>query len=429
MTSAEIALWCGCLGVFAACFVASTINSLVTRSAAGIQAAGYVAVAALFVWTVCGLQAQLMPNTPPTVLRAMMLLTGPLAALVSNMGLMVFLRAYRRDGVVRYGMMFVSALAIAAMFGAVWPDYRQALEWVALTIIACAVIAFWLMVRAALLGDRFAWPMAAASIAMLVGVMVLYAVALGIAENNVGVQAVGAAAAGAYILGSVIALSQRNTEYLRMRRALSMHREKDLLTQLWTGAALVRRIERTVARATRNRKETAIICVEIFNAVELRQELGNNAVEQVIYGIAARIRQSVGASTEVGRYDDASFVAIIETVKEPSVLRAMGLRLSAAVSKPYMLNPMSTSPREFRADIGVGVARLPAGRNTQSRRLGLGKLSSADTSFQADSMGLAQEAMHEAADLAKSARKFASRAAIADPKSREAIALESVQLR
>jgi diguanylate cyclase (GGDEF)-like protein len=428
MTSIEIALWSGCIGVFVACCAASIINSLVTRSAAGAQAAGFVAAAALFVWTLSGLQAQFVPGTPPAVLRTMVLLTGPLAALVSNMGLMVFLRAYRRDGIVRYGMMFVSAMTLAAMLSALWPDYRQALEWVAMTIIVCSAIAFWLILRAALLGDRFAWPMAVASIAILVAVMVLYAVALGVAENHTGVQALGAAAAAAHILGSVIALSMRNTEYLRMRRALSMHREKDLLTQLWTGAALIKRIEQTVARAARNRKETAIICVEIFNAVELRQELGNNALEQVIYGIAARIRHSVGASTEVGRYDDASFVVIIETVKQPSVLRTIAMGLSSAVRKPYMLNPMSTSPREFRADMGVGVARLPAGRNTQSHRQGLGRRSNADTSFHADSMGLAQEAVHEASDLANAARKFASRAAIIDPDSHQAVALERANL-
>lgn len=99
---------------------------------------------------------------------------------------------------------------------------------------------------------------------------------------------------------------------------------------------MVKRVDQTIARARRNRKETAIICVEIFNANQLRQELGINALEQVIFTIAARLRRSVGSSTEVGRYDDNSFVVIVESVKQPSLLRSLGLRVAAAVRRPVI---------------------------------------------------------------------------------------------
>jgi diguanylate cyclase (GGDEF)-like protein len=427
MTPAEIAIWSGCMGVYVACFAVAVINSVLTRSVAGAQAAAFILAAGTFIWIGSGLVQVFVPGLSAPTMGILTLLAGPVAGAVACAGLIAFLRAHQRDLVVQYGLKLVCGVSAACVLSFLWPNHSQALEIVAWIITGCAVTVFWLTLRAALLGDRFAWPMAVACVAMLVMVMVLYAMMLGVLANNLILQAVGSVASTSYLLGVAMAIWRRNTEYLRMRRALSMHREKDLLTQLWTGVALVKRLDHTIARARRNRKETAIFCVEIFNLAQLRQELGNNATEEVIYSIAARVRQSVGSSTEVGRYDDNSFVVILESVKQPSVLRTMGLRLATAVRRPYVLNPHTTSPRDFRADMGVGIARLPASRDAKAGRQS--RMQQLDTRFSHDTMGVAQEAMHEASDLAKAARKFASRAAIVDAYSRKMVPLEAADLR
>jgi GGDEF domain-containing protein len=436
MTTAEIALWSASLGIFAACLVAGLINSLLTRTATGLQSGVFVVAAGLFVGTASGLLATFVPQLPPPFLRVLTLCTGPVAACIATLGLMQFLRAHQHDNFVQRGLVVVGVVSAVSVLSVLWPNYVQALEAVAVAITACALVTFWLVLRSALLGDRFAWPMAAGCAAMVFAVMGVYGMALQVIDKNLALQVLATASASAYLVVSLAAVWWRNDEYLRMRRALSMHREKDLLTQLWTGAALVKRVDQTIARARRNRQETAIFCVEIFNAPQLRQELGNNAIEQVIYSLAARVRQSVGASTEVGRYADTSFVVIVESVKRPSILRTIGLRLATAVRKPYVLNPYSTSPREFRADIGVGIARLPASRDPRGSRFSRSvrstrssKPSPADTSYHFDSLGMAQEAMHDAAELAKRARAFSARAAILDAYSRRPVALEDADLR
>jgi diguanylate cyclase (GGDEF)-like protein len=427
MSAAEIAIWSGSLGIFAVCFAIALLNAAFTRSIAGVHAAIFILAAGFFVWSCSGLLATFMPYVPAQVARILVLISGPAAASVATIGLMQFLRTRQRDAIVQRGLIVALCLGLASMAAVWWPDGLQALESVAVAVTICALLAFWLVLRTALLGDRFAWAMAGACVAMLVAVMSLYAVALHVIDNNLVLQAVGSAAAASYLVGCAVAVWQRNAEYLRMRRALSMHREKDLLTQLWTGAGLIKRVDQTIARAHRNRKETVIICVEIFNAQQLRQELGHNGVEQVIFSIAARMRHSVGASTEVGRYDDTSFVVILEGTKNLGALRTLGFRLASAVRRPYLLNPNSTSPREFRADMGIGMARLPAGRealNSRQHRSG-----TADTSYSFDSMGVAQEAMHDASELAKQARNFASRTAIVDAYTRKIVALENADLR
>jgi GGDEF domain-containing protein len=432
MTIAEIALWSASLGVFVVCLVAGLLNALVTRTMTGLQSGIFIFLAGLFVAACSGLLATFVPALPLKAVQVFTLATGPIAACAGTLGLMQFLRAHQHDQFVQRGLTVIGLVSGAALLGLLWPNYTRALEWTALVVLLCAVASFWLVLRSALLGDRFAWPMAAATAAMVFGVAGLYAVALHAIDNNVALQALAAISVVGYLVGCLVAVWRRNSEFLRMRRAMSMHREKDLLTQLWTGAALIKRVEQTIARARRNRQETAIFCVEIFNAPQLRQELGNNALEQVIYSIAARVRQSVGASTEVGRYDDNSFVVIVESVKRPSVLRTIGLRLSVAVRKPYMLNPYSTSPREFKADMGVGIARIPATRDPRggwsSRSSRTHKPSSADTSFLSDSAGLSQESMHDASKLAKKSRGFNSRVAIMDAYSRKAMAVEEVEL-
>jgi diguanylate cyclase (GGDEF)-like protein len=426
MTSGEIAIWSGSMGVFMACFITALLNAAFTRSLAGVQAALFILAASGFLATCSGLLAVFLPQLSPYALNVLVLVSGPIAAAASSLGLIEFLRTHQRDAIVQRGMWAVLLISASSVLSVFWPNYTQALETVALVISACALVAFWLVLRAALLGDRFAWPMAIACVAMLVAVMALYGVALRAIDKNLELQALGSAAAATYLVGCAVAVWRRNTEFLRMRKALSMHREKDLLTQLWTGAALVKRVDKTIARARRNRKETAIICVQIFNSHQLRQEMGNNAVEQVVFSLAARIRQSVGSSTEVGRYDDSSFVVIIESVEKSSLLRSLGLRIASAVRKPFILNPYSTSPRDFQADVGIGIARLPAGKDVRTaNRSTVG----ADTSFGFDSMGLAQEAMHEASELAKKARAFNSRAAIMDAYSRKTVPLENADLR
>ncbi len=432
MTIAEIALWSASLGVFLVCLVAGLVHALLTRTTTGVQAGVFISIAGLFVATCSGLLLTFLPGLPLKTVQLLTLVTGPIAACAGTWGLMQFLRAHQHDQFVQRGLTVIGIASAAALLGSLWPNYPQALGWTALVVSLCSLASFWLALRSALLGDRFAWPMAGATAAMAFGVAGVYATALRVIDNNLALQAVSAICVVGYLVGCLVTVWRRNNEFLRMRRAMSMHREKDLLTQLWTGAALIKLVEQTIARARRNRQETAIVCIEIFNAPQLRQELGNNALEQVIYGIAARIRQSVGASAEVGRYDDTSFVVIVESVKRPSMLRTMGLRLAVAVRKPFMLNPYSTSPREFKADMGVGIARLPATRDPRAgwttRSSRASKPSSADTSFLSDSAGLSQESMHDAAKLAKKSRAFNSRVAIMDAYSRKAMAVEEADL-
>jgi GGDEF domain-containing protein len=316
----------------------------------------------------------------------------------------------------------VVLLCASLLLALAWPDPRQALEGVAVGAIVAAVLAFWLTLRAWLLGDRFAMPMALACAVMIFAVLGLFGLALGALPNHLLLESLAALCAAAYVMLISHTMMRRYAEYRRMSRALAASREKDLLTQLWTGVAFIRKVDDAVARARRNRKEMAVICVEIYNTAQLRQEFGHNGLEQVIYGMAARIRPLGGTASAVGRYSDTSFVVVLDSIKQPSYLRTVGLRLAVSVRRPYMLNAFSSDPREFKADVGVGIARVASGREARKRH--------ANTTHagEFDSFSIAQDVLHEAAEVALAAKQFNSRAAILDGYSRKAIALESAEL-
>jgi diguanylate cyclase (GGDEF)-like protein len=422
MTKLEILIWGGCIGVYASYAGLCLFYALRTRVVSALITALFVIVAGHFVFSFSGLALEFFPQWPVSTLQTMQWVGGPVAAAVATFGLRDFLRAEQRDAFVDKGLLLVSLSSLALCLAWVLAPRPLAQEIIALGLVLSAVLTFWLCLRAWLLGDRFAMPMTWACATILFATAGLQVLALGMVRESIGLQVAVALLATLYIMLSCHTIKWRHTEYLRMRKALTMDRDRDLLTKLLTGAALVRKVDEALARAVRNRKEMAVICIEITNTTALRQEFGHHGVEQVIYGVAARIRSIARSASVIGRYSDHSFIVALDSVSKATALRTLGLRLAAQLRKPFMLNPYSTSPREFRVDVGVGVARVALGREQRQKRLPQTQMGGFD------SFSIAQDVLHESAELALTARQFASRAAITDAYSRKVVALEAAQL-
>ena len=425
MSDLEIAIWSACLGVYFSYACLTLFYAIYNRSVQGLQSLAFIVVCGSFVATASGLLAHFYPGLGDAAHNRAVIVSASLATAVSAFGLRGFLRAQLRDTLIDRGLLVVVGIGAAQLLWLLAPRDMHTMQWLALAVIGCTVVASWLCLRAWLLGDAFALPMTIACVGMVFGVVGLFANDVHLIKGNLLLQACTAASAGLYVVVASHTFKRRYTEFLRMRQALSMSRDRDLLTHLWTGAALARKVDESVSRAKRNRKDMAVICLELTNIATLRQEFGNHGVEQVIYGMAARVRQASGSlASAVGRYSDNSFVVVLDSVQRPSVLHTLGMRLAASARRPFMLNPYSTSPREFRADVGVGVARISPGREATGR-----KRQKDETQMGAfDSFSLAQDILHEAAELALSARAFSSRAAIVDAYSRKTVALETAGL-
>lgn len=421
MSPIEIAIWSACFGIYISYTLLSLFYLAYNRSVTSFQTVLFVVVCGCFVLVASGL-GKVFFNYSDRTDQQLTLLLSALATAYSAMGLRNFLRAEQRDAVVDKGLLMVALVGASLALAVFWPDEIVAKEIAAVGCVACATVAFWLAFRAWLLGDRFALPMAVACFALIFGVLGLHALNLGILKDSLVLQVFYASMAAVYMVIVCHTTKRRHSEYRRMNKALSMSREKDLLTQLWTGAELIRKIDDAIARSRRNRKEMAMLCVEIYNAIALRQEHGNHGLEQVIYTMAARIRKSSGSVALVGRYTDNSFVVVLDSVKQVSSLKTLGLRLAAAVRRPFILDAFTSEPREFRADVGVGVARVASGREASKQALNTSHAGAFD------SFSMAQVVLHEASELALAARSMGTRAAILDAYSRRPIELESVEV-
>jgi GGDEF domain-containing protein len=418
----EIALWSACLGVYFSYACLSLFYALYNRAFLGRQTVLFVLFWGAFVALGSGLAAALINDISPAVENRLVMASCALAASYSAMGLRKFLRAEQRDALVDRGFLFVAMVCALLLLAQAWPDQLQAMVAVAMIAVGASVMAFWLSLRAWLLGDRFALPMAVACAAMIFAVLGLFATALGAIDHNMPLQTAAAICAGVYVVVVCHTMKRRHAEHRKMKQALAASRDKDLLTHLWTGAVFIRSVDEAIARARRNRKEMAVICVEIYNTGHLRQEFGQSGLEQVIYGMAARIRMLAGSSVVVGRYSDTSFMVVLDSVKQTVFLRTLGLRLAVGVRRPYTLDAFSSEQREFKAEVGVGIARVASGREKTQRVINTMQ------GGEFDSFSMAQDVLHEAAELAIASKRFNSRAAIMDGYSRKAIALEDAEL-
>jgi GGDEF domain-containing protein len=414
MSSAHIALWSVVLGVYLTCIALSIAHSIVARNRSGWMDAGFIAVTGLAVVAVAGLPHALAPQSWVGTLDVVRIVSGPASVASGAFLLTAFLRARRRDALVQRGLLGVVFASVALALCGWMDDKHLALQIVEVGVIAGALCTTGLVVRAALLGDKLAWYMVVATLLMVISVLGLYALALG--RINASWAWAIALCVVLYMMGSTLTVRQRTTQYLRMRRALEHDPNKDRLTQLITGHALVALVSSAIKRAQRSRKEVAIVCVEIFNTSALRKEFGVHALEEVIYTLAARLNRAAGAVVHVGRYTDTSFIVILDSLKQTSQLRTMGLRLASGARKPYVLHPFSADTRDFRADIGVGIARVsPASAGMRHDQTSFGtSLGSSST----------EEALHDAAELATWSRNVASRCAIIDGITRRQIAIE-----
>lgn len=261
-----------------------------------------------------------------------------------------------------------------------------------------------------------------ACVVLVFAISGLYATALQMPIMTPGMQAFAAFLCVVYVVIGFQVLRRRHANKVRMMRRLAMSSDKDLLTQLWTGAALVRKIDEAIVRAKRQRKELTVLAIDFSNALSAKQIHGAQGLEQVIYTMAMRINH-LCSNDLVGRYGNHGFVVVLESARNLRFLRSLGLRMAVNLRRPYAIDPDSDGDL-FSAELGIGIARLPSNWG------GKASPSGNNTEMgQYDSLSVAQDILHDAFELALSAKQFRSRVAIVDDSTKAIIALEKITFR
>jgi diguanylate cyclase (GGDEF)-like protein len=363
-----------------------------------------------------------LPALSEKIYNAGMLVLMPLSGSLSALGLRSFLRAEYRDRLMDIGMWIAALVSALSIFVVLLPDQSAAMEIQALIVVSVAIVSAWLTARAWLSGDPYAFPMLLVCIVLVFGLSGLYATALQMPIMNPAMQAVAALLCTAYVVISFQVLRRRHATKVRMLRRLTMTSDKDLLTQMWTGTALVRKIDEAIVRARRQRKELTVLAIDFSNALSAKQIYGQQGLEQIVYFMAMRINHLCSHDL-VGRYGNHGFVVVLESARSLRFLRSLGLRMVVNLRRPYVIEPEHEGDL-FSAELGLGVARLPSDWG--------GKTSASDNNTelgQYDSLSAAQDVLHAAFELALTAKQFRSRVAIVNDATGQPIALEQFKFR
>lgn len=233
----------------------------------------------------------------------------------------------------------------------------------------------------------------------------LYAVALELPVMDLlAMHVAGALCAALSNALTGLGLWRRDRHEQRARRQPPGTSGFDPVTQLRNGRSLVHQLVRAQRRRQRSGRDGALVAVMVFDIERLRNEAGSAGLNELFIGIATRIQRQVGAVNVVGRYYEGCFIAVVESIPSLGWLRTLALRLASNLRRPLTTTLRCGDRDELTLDIGVGIVHLsrpPAA---------------------------VEDILADAQRMARAARTMRYRAAIADRRSGQALAIEQMPL-
>jgi GGDEF domain-containing protein len=249
-------------------------------------------------------------------------------------------------------------------------------------------------------GDALAPVMAMGCLLTLPALWGLYGIAMELTGDGLALHAFFALCAALSNAFTGFGLWRRDRLEQRARRGSEGIPQLDPVTHLPSGRSLVHNLVRAQRRRRRSGQDGAVLAIHVFNVEKMRAEAGTAAVNQVFVCMANRVQRQLGTVNVVGRYYEACFVALVESIPSRGSLRTLGLRLSESVRWPVEVTTRSGDAAELQVEAGIGLVHL-------SRRV-----------------AAVEDILADAERMAQAARTMPSRTAIRDPLTGQPIALE-----
>lgn len=151
------------------------------------------------------------------------------------------------------------------------------------------------------------------------------------------------------------------TERHEADRKLALGARIDPLTGALNRAQLVEQLTRFLQASERSRKPFAVLLVAVENLFATNRTYGYDAGDQIIAGLARRLRENIRVCDAIGRHAGNKFAILLENCGTDE-MQAVALRLIEMVS----LTAFETSAGPIPANIRVGGVIAPReGRNPQ----------------------------------------------------------------
>lgn len=405
MSAQELTVWSMALGAIAAMALARMAQFARRPSMSHLQGIAYHLAVFLLVLILSGVAEHLAPSTASRAVHVAQVLAGPVCVGLSDLWIRGWLYAPQRDRLMASALQLAAVLLPLGGLAALALPPPLELPAAAALSLAGGSLTSWLTARAWLLGDRLAPLMSAGCLLTLPAIASLYAAALELPVMDLlALHIAGALCAALSNALTGLGLWRRDRHEQRARREPPGTSGFDPVTQVRNGRSLVHQLVRAQRRRHRSGRDGALLAVMVFDIERLRNEAGSAGLNELFIGIATRIQRQVGAVNVVGRYYEGCFVAVVESIPSLAWLRTRALRLASNLRRPLAVTLRCGDRSELTLEIGVGVVHL-------SR-----------------APAAVEDILAEAQRMAQAARSMRYRAAIADRRSGQPVAIEQTQL-
>lgn len=406
MSAQELTVWSMTLGTIAALALARLAQFAHRPSMSHLQGIAYHLAVFLLVLILSGVAGHLLvPSARPRALDVAQVLAGPLCVGLSDLWIRGWLYAPQRDRLMASALQLAAVLLpLGGLAALTLPEPLEVPAAAGLSL-AGGSLTFWLTARAWLLGDRLAPLMSAGCLLTLPAIAGLYAIALEMPVMELLPLQIACALCAAFSNALTgMGLWRRDRHEQRARRAPPGTSGFDPVTQVRNGRSLVHQLVRAQRRRRRSGRDGALLAVMVFDLERLRTEAGSAGLNELFIGVTGRIQRQVGAVNVVGRYYEGCFIAVIETIPSLAWLRTLALRLASNLRRPLPVTLRCGDRSELALDVGVGVVHLSC------------------------PPAAVEDILAEAQRMALAARPMRYRAAIADRRNGQPVAIEHAQL-
>ena len=128
----------------------------------------------------------------------------------------------------------------------------------------------------------------------------------------------------------------------------------DSLTGVPNRRLLHDRLQQAARRAQRNKKEMAVMFIDLDEFKKVNDTLGHDVGDLLLQQVALRLQKCIRLSDSIGRLGGDEFAIILEDTQQPEDAMIVGERILAAFASPFVLDG-----HRVAATASIGIAIYP----------------------------------------------------------------------
>jgi diguanylate cyclase (GGDEF)-like protein len=134
-----------------------------------------------------------------------------------------------------------------------------------------------------------------------------------------------------------VALISEVTDQRKARELINQQANFDPLTGLPNRRLMVDRLEQLIKQSTRNKKSIAIAYIDLDNFKEINDSRGHDFGDQLLKGVASRLRAEVRDTDTVARIGGDEFVILLGDLERPEIADPIIRQVSKKLADPILI--------------------------------------------------------------------------------------------